>query len=159
MTCAGLVALAARTAATDNALKNNPANGAPAKGRAIVDVGDDVAIKAAIKYIGSSITTAKGQQPEGVINPASCAKRFRADELNSNLYFLWSLERVAVLYGLETIGNHDWYVWGSDALIDNPIEQRFVGFVQLSWSANNEVNTAFAVLFLKLVRISPAIYR
>ena len=32
-------------------------------------------------------------------------------------YFLWSLERVAVAYGLETIGNHDWYAWGARALL------------------------------------------
>lgn len=153
MTCAGLVALAVAHGAMDNALKNNPANGAPAKGRAIVDVGDDVAIKAAIKYIGSSITTAKGQQPEGVINPARRAKRFRADELNSNLYFLWSLERVAVLYGLETIGNHDWYVWGSDALIDNQLNNGSWGSRSYH-GANNEVNTAFAVLFLSRANIA-----
>src|SRR5262249_49768549 len=29
-----------------------------------------------------------------------------------NLYFMWSLERVAVLYDLATIGQKDWYRWG-----------------------------------------------
>src|SRR5439155_489549 len=30
-----------------------------------------------------------------------------------NLYFLWSVERVAVLYNLKTVGERDWYTWGA----------------------------------------------
>ena len=32
-------------------------------------------------------------------------------------YYLWSLERVAVAYGLETIGKKNWYDWGADILV------------------------------------------
>ncbi len=31
-----------------------------------------------------------------------------------NLYFLWSLERVAMLYDLKTIGGKDWYAWARE---------------------------------------------
>lgn len=36
-----------------------------------------------------------------------------------SLYFMWSLERVAVLYNLELIGNKDWYRWGAEILVAN----------------------------------------
>jgi len=36
-----------------------------------------------------------------------------------NLYFLWSVERVAVLYDLKTIGGKDWYGWGAQILLAN----------------------------------------
>lgn len=61
-----------------------------------------------------------------------------------DLYFIWSLERVAVAYGLETIGDIDWYDWGSKFLI--PSQQP-----DGSWKGSHgaTVETAFAVLFLK----------
>src|SRR5262249_3508894 len=34
-------------------------------------------------------------------------------------YFLWSLERMAVAFGLETIGGKDWYNWGAEILLAN----------------------------------------
>ena len=34
-----------------------------------------------------------------------------------DFYFLWSLERVGVIYGLEKIGNIDWYDLGADELV------------------------------------------
>jgi hypothetical protein len=37
----------------------------------------------------------------------------------NNLYFLWSLERVAVLYNLPKIGKKDWYRWGAEILVAN----------------------------------------
>lgn len=33
------------------------------------------------------------------------------------LYYLWSVERVAMLYNLQLIGQKDWYRWGADHLI------------------------------------------
>lgn len=152
MTCAGLLALAVAYG-NQNILKNKPDNMEPVKPKGI-PFGDDPAVKSALKYLGNNITVAKGQLPEGRINPgAKRGKRFKPDELNSNLYFLWSLERVAVLYGLETVGNHDWYVWGADALIDTQMANG-------SWTArayhgaNPEINTAFALLFLSRANIA-----
>ena len=103
--------------------------------------------------LGNYLTQAKGGPPEGIINRAERRRRFKIDNLNSNLYFLWSLERVAVIYGLETIGNHDWYTWGSDALVDS---QQAGG----SWGgggyhgANDEINTSFALLFLSRANVA-----
>jgi hypothetical protein len=66
----------------------------------------------------------------------------------ANLYFLWSVERVAVLYDLATIGTKDWYRWGAEMLVAN---QQVEG----NWSnggypgANAIIDTCLALLFLK----------
>jgi len=66
----------------------------------------------------------------------------------SNFYFMWSLERVAVLYNLKTIGNQDWYEVGSNMLL--PIQKE-----DGSWYAGGymgstyALDTCFALLFLK----------
>jgi hypothetical protein len=65
-----------------------------------------------------------------------------------NLYFLWTLERVGVLYNLREIDGKDWYRWGAELLLDaqNP---------DGSWSAGDyhgavpNLDTSFALLFLK----------
>jgi hypothetical protein len=59
-------------------------------------------------------------------------------------YFLWSVERVAVAYGLERMGNKDWYKYGSDILLVN---QEADG----SWQGAHGsfgADTCFALLFL-----------
>lgn len=70
----------------------------------------------------------------------------------TNYYFLWSVERVGVLLGLETIGGRDWYAWGRDLLLR---DQRKDG----SWfgrgSGNPIVDTCFALLFLKRSDLLP----
>jgi hypothetical protein len=65
-----------------------------------------------------------------------------------NLYFLWSVERVAMLYDLKTIAGKDWYAWGAQLLVHN---QRADG----DWAsaqypgATPPLNTCFALLFLR----------
>jgi hypothetical protein len=36
-----------------------------------------------------------------------------------NLYFLWSVERVGVLFDVATVGDKDWYRWGAEILLAN----------------------------------------
>lgn len=70
-------------------------------------------------------------------------------------YYLWSVERVAMLYNLPTIGDKDWYRWGAGVLVTS---QRPGGeWRSFSFSANSRpssspapiLNTAYALLFLK----------
>jgi hypothetical protein len=69
-----------------------------------------------------------------------------------NLYFLWSLERVGVLYDLSLIGDKDWYRWGAEILVAN---QQTLG----NWDkglypgANPTIDTCLALLFLKRVNL------
>jgi hypothetical protein len=63
-------------------------------------------------------------------------------------YFLWSLERLAVVYNLRTIGGQDWYKWGSDIILANQTADG-------SWqdTYKGAVDTCFALLFLKRVNV------
>ena len=70
-----------------------------------------------------------------------------------NLYFLWSVERVGVIFNLKKIGGQDWYTWGSEILVANQdangswAEGRFHG-------SHPVVNTSFALLFLKRANLA-----
>ena len=83
---------------------------------------------------------AKGQKPA---NPTSMGPAGRL------YYTLWSVERVAVAYDLKTIGNKDWYAFGSDVLLAT---QKIDG----SWAADfpGGVDTCFALLFLRKANLA-----
>jgi hypothetical protein len=65
-----------------------------------------------------------------------------------NLYYLWSLERVAVLYNLPIIGDKDWYRWGAQVLVSN---QDVEGYWEHGGYVGNSptIDTCLALLFLK----------
>ncbi|MBI2807284.1 MAG: hypothetical protein HYX68_20060 [Planctomycetes bacterium] len=65
-----------------------------------------------------------------------------------NLYFLWTVERVAMLYDLKTIGGKDWYGWGAQILVHN---QNAQGAWPVSYypGQSTPLNTCFALLFLR----------
>jgi hypothetical protein len=74
-------------------------------------------------------------------------------------FFLWSVERVGVLYGLPTLADRDWYRWGAEALVTNQTER---GDWRLSAHPRDLdpggiacVRTAFALLFLKRSNLAP----
>lgn len=153
MTCAGLIALAVSHGTQQNVLRNHADFPAPKNGNnGPVAVEDDQAIKKGLKLLGQFITAAKGEPVDLPVRPARKG-RGRIDSLNSNYYFLWSMERVAVIYGLDTIGKNDWYTWGGEALLT---AQNNNG----SWSgggypgANDEINTCFALLFLNKANVA-----
>lgn len=62
------------------------------------------------------------------------------------LYYLYSLERVGVLYGIRKFGDHDWYHEGAVILIN---AQREDGTWAMSILDLPLSDTAFALLFLK----------
>jgi hypothetical protein len=65
-----------------------------------------------------------------------------------NLYYLWSMERLGVLYNLSMIGDKDWYRWGAEILVSN---QQPAGFWQGGGYHGNSptIDTCLALLFLK----------
>jgi hypothetical protein len=80
-----------------------------------------------------------------------------------DLYFLWSVERVGTLYGLPRIGEKDWYRWGAEILVTNqnnrgfwpPTDPSRVDRKVGMSTYGPVVNTAFALLFLKRVNLTP----
>ncbi len=61
-------------------------------------------------------------------------------------YYLYALERAAILYGTEQIGKRDWYAEGSKALLGS---QRPDGAWMAKEGGNEVWDTCFAVLFLQ----------
>jgi hypothetical protein len=70
-----------------------------------------------------------------------------------NLYFLWTVERVGVLYNQRQFGGKEWYAWGVEELLNR---QRDDG----AWEnggyhgANEIVDTCFALLFLRRANLA-----
>lgn len=67
-----------------------------------------------------------------------------------DLYFLWSLERVGVVYGVDKFGPLDWYDIGATYLLK--VQKKDGSFSVGAYG--DEVQTSFAVLFL--VKANPA---
>jgi hypothetical protein len=67
-------------------------------------------------------------------------------------YFLWSVERVGVLFSLPTIADKDWYRWGATIILANQGPQG--SFDNGVYPGSNRVcDTCFALLFLKRVNL------
>jgi hypothetical protein len=64
-------------------------------------------------------------------------------ESRIDFYYLWTLERVGMLYRQKSIGKRDWYRWGVKFVLEH---QKPAGQWQEHYSA--PVDTSFALLFL-----------
>jgi hypothetical protein len=134
MTCAGLIALAVSYGASNTEKSGN--------------LNDDVAVQAGFKYVGRILF----QHKEAMYTAPTPASVPNALDLRRNLYFLWTLERVGVIYGVDKIGDVDWYVWGADTLVKTQLADG-------SWKSNfassaPEVNTSLALLFLHRANVA-----
>ncbi len=153
MTCAGLLGLAVGKASRDpekakpdkkdgekvEGAENdpffNPKTGdgdkaePPVKARP--STARDRAVEAGLKAIGSVLATSQGGMGNFV-------------GMGNSLYTLWSIERVAVGYQLETIGGVDWYDYGSAIVLTKQGGDGSFNDDQYG----PDINTAFALLFL-----------
>jgi hypothetical protein len=70
--------------------------------------------------------------------------------------WLWSVERVAMLYNLRTIHGKAWYPWGAEILVAN---QKPDGSWPGTWAteSNADVSTSMALLFLVRANLAPDI--
>src|SRR5207244_3464213 len=71
----------------------------------------DAAVERGLRNLGKVLA---GDGPRNGKN----AVRVLDPRAGRDFYFLWSLERVAVVYGLEKIGGVDWYAAGADGLVE-----------------------------------------
>jgi hypothetical protein len=133
MTCAGLLGLA-----VGHGLVAPKGNG---KGRPA-----DAAVHQGLRALGEHIGKPRGAGRQR-------KERNRAGPAEINLYFLWSLERVGMLYNLRTIGGKDWYAWGAELLVDS--QQDNGRWLQGGYpGATPVVNTCLALLFLKRANLA-----
>jgi hypothetical protein len=128
MTCAGLLALAV----------GRGVDGEKAKS----DRGGDDAIRRGFNFLQESVGRVRQRRA------ASKGGRILFVSGWGDLYYLWSLERVAVVYEAKKIHGVDWYHWGSEILMNAQEEDG-------SWSDAfaGVPDTCFALLFLKRVNI------
>jgi hypothetical protein len=124
MTCAGLIGLAVGHGAAVEIAKEKP-------GVKVVNPDKDNNLQAGFRCLGSVL------QEYGQI-------RDQPGPGDRGFYFLWSLERVAEIYGMKTIGRIDWYDWGSRLLLAS---QQVHGGWYGKFSPSG-VDTCFALLFL-----------
>ncbi len=77
------------------------------------------------------------------------------EDRTTDLYFLWSVERVGVIYNLRTIGKDkkDWYAWGRRLLLAS--QESDGHWQEGAYYDNNAIhNTCFALLFLKQANLA-----
>jgi hypothetical protein len=173
MTCAGLLGLAVGYGVANQAIlrtdiKRKPGSSGPNQ-RSVVDPRRDAAIAGGLKFLGSALDTAlptmgreePADPADGDRRPPGRrgrgpARRSREGRPNlvhngwgSEYYFLWSLERVAVVYGLKTIENKDWYAIGADYLVEAQDRDG-------AWRGNigDTVDTCFALFFLRRANLA-----
>ena len=124
MTCAGLMSLAMRYGV-------NASQGRDIRPNHPISV-QDAAILRGLRYLASSLEkiTVVGSGIVGV-------------EARNPLYFLWSLERMAVIYDLKKVGEREWYPWAAQMLVETQQpDGRWFGMP-------DPVGTCFALLVLK----------
>jgi hypothetical protein len=131
MTCVGLLGLAVGHGTRPDAAKRKERNA-----KIGLDPGDDPVLEKGFRALASSLV-APGP-------PVQAGLPFiqRGDR---SYYFLWSLERVGVAYGVEKIGDAHWYDWGSRILLQSEHPQG-------GWHGaygEGGVDTCFALLFLR----------
>lgn len=69
---------------------------------------------------------------------------------SKNYYFLWSLERMAVVYDVHKVGKHNWYLWGAELLLEQAKADP-----QNLWQGEYGIaDTCFAILFLKRANVA-----
>jgi hypothetical protein len=105
---------------------------------------EDPAIEKAFTHLGAFIG-----KPMGWKNIRT--KNSNRNQINH--YFLWTTERVGVLYNQRRIGGQDWYQWGAELLLEH---QHADG----SWTDGGypgsmaTTDTCFALLFLKRANLA-----
>ncbi len=136
MTCAGLLGLAVGEGLVNEARSERGPKRRPAH--------EDPAIRRGLDYLARQIA-----DPHKLWENASGAPL-------ADLYFLWSVERVGVIFGRHRIGGKDWYGWGAEKLVANQV----IAAEQGSWAnggyyqENAKANTCFALLFLRQANLA-----
>jgi hypothetical protein len=84
-----------------------------------------------------------------LVNSFAGRNGMAADEFRDNLYLMWSLERVCMVYGWAKLGNLDWHIWGADRILSQQnADGGWGGSANSPVRTSNIVNTSFAIMFL-----------
>jgi hypothetical protein len=73
-------------------------------------------------------------------------------------YFLWGMERIAVLYDVSQLDKKDWYLWGAEILLGH--QESDGSWLDGGYPGENVIpNTCLALLFLKRANLTPELSR
>lgn len=146
-TCAGLLSLAIEVALLeDKEFTSIPRVNTPTEAKKT-----KADVEKAFAFVAKTIGRHKNDAPTGT-SLGYGGGYFDADAVG-DLYFLWTLERVGVIYSRDVIGGKDWFDWGYPIVLK---AQRPDG----SWDEPHKVpfgpliDTPFALLFLKRANIA-----
>jgi hypothetical protein len=138
MTCSGLLGLAVGHGLIAGASSSNRPSA------------KDTAIKKGLDALSQHIGRPLGDPPGRI---ARRPARRAITRSPINLYFLWSVERVGMLYGLRTIAGKDWYHWGAEMLVDH--QDANGGWMCDGYHGTSfQTDTCFALLFLKRANLT-----
>jgi len=74
------------------------------------------------------------------------------------LYYMWAMERIAVLYDVGKLDKKDWHKWGAEILLCHQSPEGF--WAEGGFPGEHAVlNTALAMLFLKRANLTPDLSR
>lgn len=101
-------------------------------------------VQAGLAYIAPFIAPPAPKQGQGAVAPSlPGAGVGTLGDWMSDLYFLWTLERVCMVYGLKDIHRRDWYAIGSKYLMES---QNHDGSWRHKYSP--EIETSFGLMFM-----------
>lgn len=145
MTCAGLFCLTVAQASKIKAAKVKDAGNAPTADTPATTSVDDPPVESLLAHpVFKKGLDCTGQFVAGIGN-------------GTPKYFLWSVERIGVLLGLQKLGTTDWFAQGATALLAT---QKSDG----AWEEGGHgggplVSTSFAILFLRKANLGSDISR
>lgn len=135
MTCVGLLGLALGHGVAPDYIKFDAKN---PKNTILKPALQDASIKRGLQALAGSI----GQPNPNVAQGLGPGRQ-------ENLYLLWSIERVAMLYDLKAIEGKDWYSWGAQILVHSQGLDGGWGNGGEYTGASPTINTCLALLFLR----------
>lgn len=145
MTCAGLFCLTVAQASKIKAAKNKEAGTAPAADSPEATSVDDPPVKSLLAHpVFKKGLERTGQFVGGIGN-------------GTPKYFLWSVERIGVLLGLQQLGSTDWFAKGATALLAT--QKSNGAWEETGHGGGPLVCTSFAVLFLRKANLGSDISR
>jgi hypothetical protein len=116
--------------------------------------------------VGHGLVRAGDDAPRGAIQDPAIDRGIQSIARNVgrglggdvNLYFLWTLERVGVLYNQRTLAGKDWYAWGARLLVERQGKdgEWFAGGYP---GSQPMVDTCLALLFLKRANLTQDLSR
>ncbi|MBI2806181.1 MAG: hypothetical protein HYX68_14465 [Planctomycetes bacterium] len=144
-TCAGLISLAIEMALLEDK-EFNPTRRVPEVTKKKKQADVEKAFAFVAKTIGRKLSDPVAHRQYG-------GRLFNADA-GGDLYFLWTLERVGVIYSKEVIAGKNWYDWGYPIVMkaQQPDGKWNEGHGVLSGGPLSD--TPFALLFLKRANIA-----